>query len=47
MHERRAGLGGLHNEYARGPLRYGPLGGERTGCSDKWCSEGDVLGGVK
>ena len=21
MHERRAGLGGLRNEYARGPLR--------------------------
>ena len=34
MHERRAGLGGLRNEYARGPLRYGPSGSERTGCSD-------------
>ena len=47
MHERRAGLGGLRNEYARGPLRYGPSGSERTGCSDRWCSEGVVLGGVK
>ena len=28
MHERRAGLGGLRNEYARGPLRYGPSGSE-------------------
>ena len=43
MHERRAGLGGLRNEYARGPLRYGPSGSERTGCSDRWCSEGIVL----
>ena len=24
MHGQRAGLGGLSNEYARGPLRYGP-----------------------
>ena len=31
MHERRAGLGGLRNEHARGPLRYGPSGSERTG----------------
>ena len=23
MHGQRAGLGGLRNEYARGPLRYG------------------------
>ena len=47
MHERRAGLGGLRNEYAKGPLRYEPLGSERTGCSDRWYSEGVVLGGVK
>ena len=47
MHERRAGLGGLRNEHARGPLRYGPSGNERIGCSDRWCSEGVVLGGVK
>ena len=47
MHGQRAGLGGLRNEYARGPLRYGPPGSERTGCSDRWCSEGVVLGGVK
>ena len=47
MHEWRAGLGGLRNEYARGPLRYGPSGSERTGCSDRWCSKGVVLGGVK
>ena len=42
MHERRAGLGGLRNEYARGPLRYGPSGSERTGCSNRWCSGGIV-----
>ena len=47
MHERRTGLGGLRNEYARGPLRYEPSGTERIGCSDRWCSEGVVLGGVK
>ena len=44
MHERRKGLGGLRNEHARGPLRYGPSGNERTGCSDRWCSGGIVLG---
>ena len=44
MHGRRAGLGGLRNEHARGPLRYRPSGSERTGCSDRWCSEGVVLG---
>ena len=44
MHGRRAGLGGLRNEYARGPLRYGPSGNVRTGCSDIWCSGGIVLG---
>ena len=47
MHERRAGLSGLRNEHARGPLSYGPSGRERTGCLDIWCSEGVVLGGVK
>ena len=47
MHGRRAGLGGLCNEHARGPLRYGPSGSERTGCSDRWRSEGVVLGAVK
>ena len=47
MHERRAGLGGLRNEHARGLLRYRPSGNERTGFSDRWCSEGVVLGGVK
>ena len=44
MHGRRAGLGGLRNEHARGSLRYGPSGSERTDCSDRWCSEGVVLG---
>ena len=44
MHGRRAGLGGLRNEHARGPLRYGPSGNERTGCSNSWFSEGIVLG---
>ena len=44
MHGQRAGLGGLRNEYARGPLRYGPSGSERTDCSDIWCSGGIVLG---
>ena len=44
MHGQRAGLGGLRNEHARGPLRYGPSGSERTGCSDRWCSGGIVLG---
>ena len=44
MHGRRAGLGGLRNEYARGPLRYEPSGNERTGCSNSWCSGGIVLG---
>ena len=44
MHRQCAGLGGLRNEYARGPLRYGPSGSERTGCSDRWCSGGIVLG---
>ena len=44
MHKQRAGLGGLRNEYARGPLRYGPSGNERIGCSDIWCSGGIVLG---
>ena len=44
MHERRAGLGGLRNQDARGPLRYGLSGNERTGCSNNWCSEGIVLG---
>ena len=43
MHERREGLGGLRNEYARGPLRYGPSGSERTGCPNRWCSGGIVL----
>ena len=43
MHERRVGLGGLRNEHARGPLRYGPSGSERTSCSNIWCSEGVVL----
>ena len=47
MHERLAGLGGLRNEYSRGPLRYEPSGSKRTGCSDRWCSEGVVLRGVK
>ena len=47
MHESRAGLGGLRNESARGTLRYGPSGSERTDCSDRWCSEGNVLEGVK
>ena len=28
----------------RGPLRYGPSGNERTGCSNSWCSRGIVLG---
>ena len=44
MHERCAGLGGLRNEHAKGPLRYGPSGSERTGCSDIWCSRGIALG---
>ena len=44
MHGQRASLGGLHNEYAKGPLRYGPSGSERTGCLDRWCSGGIVLG---
>ena len=44
MHDRRAGLGGLRNEYARGSLRYGPLGSERTSCSNSWCSGGIALG---
>ena len=44
MHERRAGLGGLRNENARGLLSYGPSGSERSGCSDRWCSKGVVLG---
>ena len=44
MHGQSAGLGGLRNEYARGPLRYGPSGSERTGCSNSWCSEGIALG---
>ena len=44
MHGQRTGLGGLRNEYARGPLRYGPSDNERTGCSDRWCSGGIVLG---
>ena len=39
MHEWRVGLGGLPNEHARGPMRYGPSSSERTGCSDRWCSE--------
>ena len=29
----------LRNENTRGSLRYGPSGSERTGCSDRWCSE--------
>ena len=44
MHGQRAGLGGLRNEYARGPLRYGPSGSERAGCSHSWCSGGIALG---
>ena len=28
----------------RGPLRYGPSGNERTGCSNSWCSGGIALG---
>ena len=44
MHERLAGLGGLHNEHARGPLRYGLSSNERTGCSNSWCSGGIALG---
>ena len=45
--ERNAGLGGLRNERARGPLRYGPSGSERAGCSHSWCSTGIVFRGVK
>ena len=44
MHGQHAGLGGLRNEYARGPLRYEPSSNERTGCSDRWCFGGIVLG---
>ena len=44
MHERSADLGGLRHEDARGLLRYGPSGSERTSCSDSWCSEGLALG---
>ena len=44
IHGQRAGLGGLRNEHARGPLRYGPSGSERTGFSNRWCSGGIVLG---
>ena len=44
MQERRAGLDGLRNEYARGPLRYRPSGSERTGCLNSWCSGGIALG---
>ena len=44
MHGQRADLGGLRNEYARGPLRYRPSGSERAGCSHSWCSGGIVLG---
>ena len=47
MRERRAGLGGLRNEHARGPLRYGLSGIEKTDCSDRWCFEGIVLEGFK
>ena len=43
MHGQRAGLGGLRNEHARGPLRYGPSGSKRTGCLNSWCSGGIVL----
>ena len=28
----------------REPLRYGPSGNERTGCSNGWCSGGIALG---
>ena len=44
MHGQRAGLGGLRNEYARGPLRYGPSDNERIGCSNSWCFGGIALG---
>ena len=44
MHGQCAGFGGLHNEYPRGSLRYEPSGIKRTGCSDRWCSGGIVLG---
>ena len=50
MHERRAGLGGLRNEYARGPMREGPSGSSElvyssdSWSSNRWCSEGVVLG---
>ena len=47
MHERCAGLGGLRNEHARGPMREGPSGSESSDCSDIWCSEWVVLEGVK
>ena len=38
LHERRASLGGLRNEHARGPLRYGPSG-MREQVAQRWCSE--------
>ena len=47
LHERRAGLGGLHNEHARGPLRYGPLGMREQVAQTDGVSNGVVLGGVK
>ena len=47
MHERRAGLGGLRNEYARGPLRYEPSGMREQVAQTDGVPYGVVLGGVK
>ena len=47
MHERRAGLGGLRNEHAKGPLRYGPSGMREQVAHTDGVPNGVVLGGVK
>ena len=51
MHERRAGLGGLRNEYARGPLRYGPSGSEnrllRQMVFQRGCAWGSQVPGLR
>ena len=47
MHKRRASLGGLRNEYVRGPLRYRPSGMREQVAQTDGVPNSVVLGGVK
>ena len=47
MQEQRASLGGLCNEYARGPLRYEPSGMTEQVAQTDGVPNSVALGGVK